>query len=372
MLFKEDTEYMFSGARTARGDRLNNNQEKTGGVIMKSFTVKSFIILTSLLMLLVATQVSAETFNLRFSSAFPVMQTITGKVIKPWIEEINKKGKGKIKITLFPAGALGKAPEQYDLAEKGIADFSYHLADYTPGRFPLTTVFSLPFMVPSGEKVSEAMWKLYQANDKYKEEYSKVKVLALFGHPGGHFHTVKKPIKTIADFKGLKIRTANPAISEALKIWGAIPVAMPITETYQSLGRGVIDGTVLVWEGMQVFKLNEVCKYGTVADLYTMPMMIVMNKDKWESLPADLKELIDSTSGLELSKKAGAAFDGMEIPFRKLSLKNGMKEIILSPEEKEKLRKSTMPLRDSWVKEYTEKGYPAQEILDAALKYINE
>ena len=339
---------------------------------MKKMLKANGMILLSLVILCTATPASAKEVNLRFSSAFPVMQTITGKIIQPWIDEINQTGKGKVNIRLYPAGALGKAPDQYDLAEKGIADLAYHLADYTPGRFPMTTVFSLPFMVPSGEKVSEAMWKTFLKEPRYQEEYSNVKVLALFGHPGGNFFTVKKPIRSISDFQGLKLRTANPAISEALKIWGATPLAMPITETYQALERGVIDGTVLVWEGMGVFKLNEVCKYATVTEIYTMPMMIVMNKKKWDSLPADVKELIESTTGLKMSMEAGAAFDRMEKPFREKSLKMGMEEINLAPAELVKLKETTMPLRAQWVKEYTAKGYPAQQILDTALEYIKQ
>lgn len=337
---------------------------------MKSIAKKSVLLLTGLLLLLSTSPVAAKTIKLTFSSAFPTMQTITGKIIAPWIEEINKKGEGKVSIKLYPAGALGKAPDQYDLAEKGIADLTYHLADYTPGRFNMTSVFSLPFMVPSGAKVSEAMWKTYMKEPKYQEEYSKVKVLALFGHPGGHFHTVKKPIRTMADFKGLKMRTANPSISEALKLWGAIPVAMPITETYQALERGVIDGTVLVYEGMVVFKLNEITRFSTVANLYTMPMMIVMNKDRWDSLPDDVKALIDSTTGLKMSVDAGAAFDKMEVPFRKLTLEKGTEEIILEPSELAKLKESTLPLRGQWVKDMEARGYPAQQILDTALEYI--
>ena len=339
---------------------------------MNSFTIKNVFILFGLSLMLVASQVSAETINLRFSSAAPVMQTITGQIIAPWIDKINKAGEGKVKIKLYPAGALGKLKEQFDLVTGGIADLSYHIANVTPGRFPMTTVFSLPFMVPSGEKVSAAMWKTYQEEAKFREEYSEVKVLALFGHSGGHFYTANKPIRTMADFKGLKIRTSNPAVSEALKIWGAIPVSMPYTDVYQALERNILDGSVFIWEGMQVFKLKEVCKYCTVADLYTSPMMIVMNKDKWESLPSDIKKLIDGTTGLEMSMAAGAAYDKMEIPFRKMSLEQGMEEILLDPAEKMKLKQSTIRLREEWVKDYTAKGYPAQQILDTALRYINE
>jgi TRAP-type C4-dicarboxylate transport system substrate-binding protein len=339
---------------------------------MKRITTKSVLLLTGLMLLFATTPAVAKTINLRFSSAFPTMQVITGKIIQPWIEEINKLSDGEVNIRLYPAGALGKAPDQYDLAEKGIADLTYHLADYTPGRFPLTTVFSLPFVVPSGEKVSEAMWKTYMKEPEYRKEYDKVKVLALFGHPGGHFHTVKKPIRNMADFKGVKMRTANPAISKALELWGAIPVSMPITETYQSLERNVIDGTVLVWEGMGVFKLNEVTHYATVADLYTMPMMIVMNKDKWDALPDNIKDLFEKTTGLKMSMEAGAAFDAMEKPFRQKSLEKGIEEIVLEPSEFEKLKASTLPLQQQWVEEMTAKGYNGQQILDTVLELINQ
>ncbi|WP_300463281.1 TRAP transporter substrate-binding protein [Desulfobacula sp.] len=338
---------------------------------MKSVTGKGIFVFILLGVLVFwMSPASAKQITLRFASGFPTMQVITGKIIVPWIEEINKKGQGKVNIKLYPAGALGKAPDSYDLAEKGIADLSYHLADYTPGRFPMTTVFSLPFVIPSGQIASEAMWKTYQKEPKFREEYSKVKVLALFCHSGGHFHTVKKPIYTMSDFNGLKMRTANPSISNALKLWGAIPVSMPVTETYQSLERNVLDGTVMVWEGMGVFKLNEVTKYATIADLYTMPMMIVMNKDSWEKLPADVQALIDSTTGLQMSSASGKAFDNLEVPFRAMSLKKGIKEIIMEPSEMAKMKESVLPLRAEWVKDMEKKGLPGQQVLDTALGFL--
>ncbi|MCK5162304.1 MAG: TRAP transporter substrate-binding protein [Desulfobacula sp.] len=339
---------------------------------MKSITKTSVLFLIGLFLLLSTSPVVAKTINLRFSSPFPTMQTITGKIIQPWIDEINKAAEGKVHIKLYPAGALGKAPGQFDVAEKGLADFSYHLADYTPGRFPLTSVFSLPFMPPSGEKVSEAMWKTFQKEAKYREEYSKVKVLALFGHRGGNFYTANTPINTMADFKGLKIRTANPSISKALSLWGAVPVAQPITETYQSLQLGVLDGTVLPYEGMVVFKLNELAKYATIGNLYTMPMMIVMNKKSWNKLPEDVKVLIEKTTGLQMSMAAGKAFDDMEIPFRGICLKKGMKEIILDPSEYQKMKDSTLPLREEWVQEMEAKGLPGKAIFKTALGLVNE
>ena len=176
----------------------------------------------------------------------------------------------------------------------------------------------------------------------------------------------------MADFKGLKIRTANPSISKALSIWGAVPLAQPITETYQSLQLGVLDGTVLVWEGMGVFKLNELTKYATIGNLYTMPMMIVMNKKSWDKLPEEIKTLIDNTTGLKMSMAAGKAFDDMEKPFRGMALKKGIEEIYLDPAEYQKMKDSTLPLREEWAKEMEAKGLPGNQILKTALGFIEE
>jgi len=344
-----------------------------GGVTMRGVSRRNLaVLIVSAFFLLTTVPVFANTIQIRFSSIFPVQQVITKQIIIPWIDKINKESGGKVKITLYPSGALGKPNAQIDLVTKGIADMTYHLADYTPGRFPLTTVFSLPFIPPSGQKVSEAMWKTFEKEPAYQKEYSDFKVLALFGHSGGHFYTVKKPIQTIADFKGMKIRSANPAISKALTLWGAVPIDQPITETYQAMQLGVIDGTVLVWEGMQVFKLNEVAKYATQADLYTMPMMIVMNKNTWNKLPKDVQDLIDSTTGLQMSSEAGLAFDEAEKPFKKMALDRGMKEYTFSPEEYKKFTESTLPLRDEWVAEMNQKGYPAKQVLNTVLGFVEK
>ena len=139
--------------------------------------------------------VSAETIELKFAQPFSPKHTMQTKVFEPWAEKINKMTNGKVTVRFFPGGALGKTPDHYDLAEKGIADIIYVLQDYTPGRFPMTSVFELPFMIPSAEKTSRAMWKTYEKFPAFQKEYEKVKVLALFCHDGGHFNSVKKPMR---------------------------------------------------------------------------------------------------------------------------------------------------------------------------------
>jgi len=312
----------------------------------------------------------AETITLKFATGFSPKHTMQAKVFEPWAKKITELTGGKVKVTFYPGGALAKAPDTYSIAEKGIADLGYYLHDYTPGRFPLTTVFELPFMVPSAEKLSSAMWKTYEEIPAFKKEYDKVKLMALFGHPGGHFCTVKKPIKTIADFKGLKIRTVSPSVTKALKLYGAVPVSMPITETYTALERGVVDGTVVPWEGIAIFKLDDLIKYVSEASFYTVTMAVVMNKKKWESLPADVKKVIGENSGMSFSLACGKAYDAAEGPMKKKCLKSGVEVVQLAPDVIEKLKSLTMPLRAEWVKDMNAKGFPAQKVLDTALKNL--
>jgi TRAP-type C4-dicarboxylate transport system substrate-binding protein len=248
----------------------------------------------------------------------------------------------------------------------------YILHDYTPGRFPLTEVFELPFMVPSATATSRAMWKTFEKFPEFQKEYDKVKVLALFCHPGGDFHTTKKPIKSIEDFKGLKIRTANPFVTDALKSFGAVPVTAPVTETYTVLERGVVDGTVVPWEGLGIFKLDDLTKFATKLSFYTMTMMVVMNKAKWDSLPQDVKDVIDRSSGMAMSLACGNAYDAAEEPFRQQALKKGIQEIELPAADKQKLHDLTVPMRAEWVSKMESKGLPGKAVLDAVLKFIEE
>jgi TRAP-type C4-dicarboxylate transport system substrate-binding protein len=340
-------------------------------VIKKNFLL-IFIALT-LFFIILPQYLAAKTIELRIAQPFSPKHTIQTMVLEPWAKKIEEMTGGKVKVVMFPGGALGKASDHYSLAEKGIADIVYALQDYTPGRFPLTSVFELPFMIPSAEKTSVAMWKTYEKFPEVQREYSKVKVLALFCHPPGHFNTVKKPIRTLEDFKGLKFRTASqPSVINALKIFGAVPVTMAVSDSYSALERGVVDGTVLPWEGLYVFNQAELLKYSTETDFYTTTMMIVMNKRRYKSLPEDIKKVIDQTTGLVLSREIGRVYDSMRPVYKERCLEKGMQTIQLPPEDTEKLKSLTMPIREEWIEEMKQKRLPGKAVLDEAIRLINE
>lgn len=327
-------------------------------------------ILTGILLTVFSSTVMAATIDLKFSHSFSPMHTMQKKVFEPWGKKLSEATNGQVKVTMFPGGALGKPGDQYALAETGIADIVYILHDYSPGRFPVTSVFELPFMTPTSQIASEAMYKTYEKFPDLQKEYRKYKVLALFCHPAGHFHTTKKPIKTIENFKGLKIRTASPWVTEALKNFGSTPVEMPITETYTSLERGVVDGTVVPFEGLGIFKLDDLVKYTTLTDFYTVTMAALMNKRKYDSLPADIKKAIDDNSGLVMSSWCGQEYDKAEIPYREKAVKKGVQLIELSDSDKQKLHAQTLPLRELWVERMKARGINGLPILEGALQFL--
>ena len=326
--------------------------------------------LTICLSLIFSATAIAASIDLTLSHSFPPKHSMQVQVFEPWAAKLKELTNGQVNITMMPGGALGKPGDQYTLAEKGISGMSFILQDYTPGRFPMSEVFELPFMIPNSKIAAEAMWKTYSDHADYRKEYSKVKPLAFFCHAPGHFHTTKKPLRTIADFKGIKMRTAGPYVTMAMKQFGAIPVDMPITETYTSAERGVVDGTVVPFEGLVIFKLHELMKYSTITDFYTVNMALLMNQRAYDKLPDDVKKVFDANSGLGLSSWCGDEYDKAEGKMKQIAINKGIEIIELSPEDKDRLNQLTMPLREEWIKMVETRGLSGRPVLESALSYL--
>jgi TRAP-type C4-dicarboxylate transport system substrate-binding protein len=258
------------------------------------------------------------------------------------------------------------------MVQKNIADIGWDIADYSPGKFPLTTVIELPFMVKTAEKGSVALWKTYAKFPEFQKEYADVKLLVLSGHAPGFFATTKKPIKSLGDLKGLKMKTASSFTTDALQLFGAVPVVQPVTETYTSLERGVVDGVVNPFDGIVVFKLHELLKYYTPANFYSLVFWAAMNKSKYEALPEDAKGVIEANSGEVLSRIHGASFDESYAKMKEICHQKGMQAVDFPQAEMDKLISLTAPLKDKWVQEMESKGLPGKAVLETVTAYLNE
>ncbi|MEO7222062.1 MAG: TRAP transporter substrate-binding protein, partial [Devosia sp.] len=238
--------------------------------------------------------------TLRVHQMLPAQATIPSKAIEPWTKRVEEASGGRLKFELYPAMQLGGAPpDLYDQAKDGVVDLIWTVLGYTPGRFPKSEVFELPFMVTKGETTSVAFQKFVEANSI--DEFAGVKLLCVHTHGPGLFHT-KDPVNKLEDLKGMKIRGGSRIVNDMLTRLGAEPVGMPVPQVPEALSTGVITGTTIPWEVTPSLKIAELVKNHTgfsgTHGLYTQTFGFTMNLDKYNGLADDLKAIIDQNSGV--------------------------------------------------------------------------
>jgi TRAP-type C4-dicarboxylate transport system substrate-binding protein len=259
---------------------------------------------------------NAAEYTLRFAHFFPTVAGQHKLIAQAWADKVMEESKGRIKVEVYPSSTLAKAPAQYDAVKNRIADIALTVQGYTANRFPLTQVIELPGMVKTAAQGSCILQSLYEEG-LLDSEYKDTKPLFLFTHGQGHLHTTKKLVKSPSDLKGLRIRRPSAVVAKMIEKLGGQPVAMPAPQTYQSMQRGVIDGIAFPWEGMLVFRINELTKYHTeIGGLYAIAFIVTMNKSVYNSMPDDLKKVIDNNSGHHWSQISASVFDTVDIKSR--------------------------------------------------------
>jgi TRAP-type transport system periplasmic protein len=283
--------------------------------------------------------------KLTFSIFFPPTHGQT-KAAMAWAKEIEKRTENKVQISIFAGGTLTKAPQCYSGTVKGISDLGFSLFAYTRGRFPVMAAVDLPMGYPNG-KVASRVAQEFAKTFKPKE-LSDVKVLYLHAHGPGLLHT-KKPVKKLEDLKGMKIR-ATGLSAKIVKALGGVPVAMPQGGTYEALKKGVVEGTFGPMEVLKGWKQAEVIKYTTECYSvgYTTTFFVVMNLDKWNALPADVKTVFDEVSD-KYTDVHGKVWDSTDQEGRKYTLSLGNKIIPLSDKESARWRKAVEPVINDYI-----------------------
>jgi TRAP-type C4-dicarboxylate transport system substrate-binding protein len=247
--------------------------------------------------------------ELKLASFVPPTHSIWVNPLTPWAKEVEKRSNGKMTVRLFPSMQLGgKPPELYRQMVQGIADIVFTLPGYTASDFPMMSLTELPGTATNAEDGTRKLWANF---DKFfSKEFADAKVLMLWNSDTAGLMSRAKPIRTLDDMKGMRIRTPSRAQSAQLTALGATPVDMPVTQIYNALERGVIDATMIPLSAMLDFKLLEVVKYLTVdAPLGRSPFLVSMQRKRYESLPADLKKIVDDTTGLQMSLGGAQSYD---------------------------------------------------------------
>ena len=310
----------------------------------------------------------AADYNFNLQSFLPAQATIPSKIIDIWADSVEEASGGKIEITRYPSMQLGgKPPQLIDQVIDGTIDITWNVVGYTPGRFPSTEVFELPFFVNDARPASGAFWQMMEESIAEKE-FSDVKVLGAWVHGPGLIHA-NKEVTVPADFNGMKMRGASRQVNSMLKELGATPVGMPVPAVPEALSKGVIDGTSLPWEVTKALKVPELVKNHTEFTgpmMYTVTFVLVMNKDKYNALPDDMKAAIDDNSGLDFSIFAGGTMQDFDAPARELAVSLGNNIVTLDAEQSAVWAEAAAPSREAWLAEMESKGIDGQALIDQA------
>lgn len=295
---------------------------------------------------------------------------------KPWMEKVEKESGGRIKFEGYPAMQLGGTPPQlYDQAKDGVVDIVWTLPGNTAGRFPRIEAFELPFMMSNAEATSKAFWEYVQTTAV--DEFKDTKVIALQVHGPGVIHTVDKPVRSVADMRGLKLRGPTRQVTKLLGVLGAIPVGMPLPGIPDALSKGTIKGCVIPWEVVPSVKVNELTKFHAEFDpaggsLYTTTFVMAMNKAKYESLAPDLKKVIDNNSGMATSAMLGKIQQGNDVAGRKSASDRGNTIYTVSAAEAQEFRRKARTVEVEWVEDMNKKGFDGKKLLDTARSLIEK
>lgn len=336
----------------------------------KSFMVKLAVFLMVAVFCLTSLPIYAQdkVLKLRYSNFFPPVHPIS-KLAEEWIKEVEKRTNGRVKISYFPGNTLAPPTQAYDSTVKGIVDMAQNLLAYSPGRLPLSEVLQQPLGYTSGYQATK------MANEYYKKfmpkEFNDVKVMYLHGVAPGTFH-VKKDIKSFEDLKGLRIK-ANAENADIVKVLGAAPVTMPITETYDALQKGLAEGILLPNEALKGWRFAEVVKSSLDSNAvsYMTSMYVIMNKAKWNMISKEDQKAIEKINE-EWIEKQGKLWNKLDKEGKEYAIQKGVKFAKVSKQEEAAVAAKMKPILENYVKNTKAKGLPGDEALKFCQDYLKK
>jgi TRAP-type C4-dicarboxylate transport system substrate-binding protein len=329
---------------------------------------RTLIAVLALALVVPSAPAAAQTITLKLSHFVPPVAPPHATFLAPWAEKVEKASGGRLKIQIYPSMQLGGTPPQLvDQIKDGVVDIGWTLPGYNAGRFPRTEVMEVPFVHTNALATTLA---LQDYAEKYlRDEYKDYHVLLLHAHGGTLVHANKAILK-LEDYKGLKIRTPNRAGSVYLRAVGANAVGAPVPEVPQMLSKGVIDGAFLPYEIATPLKIFEMVKYhselgGPQPRPSTSVFLFAMSKKAYESLPPDLRKVIDDHSGRHIAAWAGQNWDDIEKPGKEAAQKAGNNFPVMPVAEVERVRAAVKPEVEKYLKELSVAGF------DASAAYID-
>lgn len=332
--------------------------------------------LAGFMLALVAQPAAAQQkVTLRLHHFLPATSHTQVDFLEPWARKVEESSKGRIKVEIYPSMQLGgRAPQLFDQVRDGVVDIVWTLPGYTPGRFPKVEVFELPFVAGTAKATSQAVQAF--AEKHLADEFAAVHPILFHVHAAGAFHMNKKPIATLGDLKGLKIRAPTRISNKMLAALGAAPVGMPVPQVPEALSKGVIDGALLPYEVTTALRIHELTDSNTEIagprGIYTAVFLLAMNKQRYDGLPDALKAAIDAHSGLETAQWAGAVWEKTEAQARQVAVDAGHAFNRIEGPELLRWQQASQPVIDDWLAEMKGKNIDGAKLLDDARLLVTQ
>ncbi|MBB4286159.1 TRAP transporter substrate-binding protein [Roseospira goensis] len=303
-----------------------------------------------------------------FLSAKAVTQA---EFLEPWAARLEEASEGRLAFEFFPSMAMGGAPpELYQQARDGVADIIWTVLGYTPGVFPRASVFNLPSVHGGSATVTNLAIRDLMDSGALAADFADVHPLLVHVHSGQALHTTAVPVRTIDDVRGLKLRVPSRSGTWMIEAMGAEPVSMPVPELPQALSRGVLDGAFIPFEVARPLRVIDIaCCHTELAGgqrFGTTTFLLAMNKDRYESLPDDLRAILDAHTGPDFAREAGRIWDTVEPQVMDMARQRGNEIIRLSPAASAPFLEAFQVAEDRWLAEAAERGLDGAAVLAAA------
>jgi TRAP-type C4-dicarboxylate transport system substrate-binding protein len=308
--------------------------------------------------------------ELKMAHFLPPGHTLHQKVFLPLAEDLSKATNGELTIKIYSSGALGKGPvQQYKRVVEGVADITFCIHSYTATLFPRSLIVTQPDVERTAEEGTRKLWDIYDAY--LKCEYKAIKVLGIWVMSPTSLITRSSPVRTIADMKGMKVRIGSPIQSEMIRSWGAVPVAMPVTKSYNALNTGIVDAVLIQSSALyKPWNLAEPAKY--VTDNFPGPSSVVflaMNKKSWNGLSNSQQAALNKLTGREFSIKASVIWSRLDIKgLEKAKSDPNIEYIKITPSQRAGFTKAAQPAINKELDKLEKKGINAREIFKALTK----
>jgi TRAP-type C4-dicarboxylate transport system substrate-binding protein len=313
-----------------------------------------------------------EVYQLNVHSHDPEASA-TGKFLNAWAAQVEEASDGRLQLNIFHAGALGGPRTAIEMVQNGTADISWGLQSFFPGQFPVTDAFSLPMRgITSAAQASAAFWDVYTNTDYLDAEYDEFHVLLLHANCESPISSKSTKIEAVDQIKGMNIRALSGPPNDFILATGAGPINVEIGELYSAIENNTIDAIIADWHIIYARKFYEQLNYYVDEAITVNPYFLLMNKDKYNSLPGDLQAILDEASGAAALDIAGSAWDDIEAELRDIILERGGEIYKLSDEEHEKLQTIADQVTADWIEKMNADGYPGEEIYDAVMEAVEK